>query len=113
MNAPTLYRVDIGDDCYIGSPDEVLAFMMKADGAPPGDAAEYMEGIATRVAEALGRGPISTASSEAFLESLSKHKIARVSAGTEPSTERVDPADVLKDGPIAFGPDVDPSDIDY
>ena len=111
MPRPPLYRVDIGEDCYIGTAEEVVAFMMKAEGAPAGDATAYMQGVSKRVNELMGRGPIDTSDAAAFLESLSAHKVARVTVGEAPSDERADPADVLKDG-YAFGPDVDPRDLD-
>lgn len=111
MTRPNLYRVDIGEDCYIGTADEVVAFMRKADGAPDGTRDDYMRGVAQRVAELTSRGPIDTSSAAAFLESLAANGIARVSVGDAPSDERADPADVLKDG-YAYGPDVDPRDLD-
>lgn len=113
MTRPSLYRVDIGEDCYVGTAEEVVAFMMKAEGAPEGDVATYMQGIAQRVVEALGRGPIDTDDPASFLESLARHKIARVSVGAAPTDETANPEDLLREGPVAFGPDVDPRDFGF
>lgn len=112
-----LYKVTIGEDSYLGTPEEVIAFMARAEGAPGGDddahdAVAYMEGIAARVAERLDVTGIPTDDPAAFLEALHDRGVIRVEIQGMPSDERTDPEDVLGDGPIAFGPDVDPRDVD-
>jgi len=109
-----LYKVTIGEDVYLGRPEEVVAFMMCADGAPPGDVHAYMTAMAARVGEHLDVGGIDTSSEIAFLESLASKGVLQVETFEEPSAERVDPKEAVEgEGPIAFGPGVDPRDVDY
>lgn len=112
MTRPVLYRVEIGEDVYLGTPEEVVDFMRRAEGAPAGDRATYMAGIAARVAQGLGVRGVDTSDEVAFLESLRDLGILRVSTSNEPSDERVDRGSILGDGPIAYGPGVDPDDLD-
>ncbi len=107
-----MYKVEIGRDAYLGGADEVVAFMAKAEGAPGTDAATYMRGVAARVASKFGVDAIETSSAEAFLESLAKHRIASVEIQGEPLDERVDPKDAVGEGPVAYGPGVDPDDVE-
>ena len=111
MAGPTQYRVDIGEDCYIGSAEEVVDFMRKAEGAPQGSLQAYMDGVRDRIAAALRRGPIDTSTPTAFLASLDEHGVLQVATSDAPSLERLDPAEVLRDRPIVFGPNVDPHDF--
>ena len=112
-----LYKVTVGRDVYLGTPEEVLSFMAKADGAPVGgaaDAAEYMRGIAARVAIAAKGGPraaVDTSSAIAFLHSLAAAHLLRIEQRHEASDERVDRATALGDGPVAFGGKVDYDDL--
>ena len=107
-----LYKVTIGQDVYLGTPEEVVAFMARGEGAPGDDIASYMEGVAARIGERLAVGGIPTDDAQAFLEALQEKGIAQVEVQGMPSDERSDPADVIGEGPIAFGPDVDPRDVD-
>lgn len=106
-----LYRVRIGQDDYLGTPEEVLAFMMRAQGAPPGGPRAYMEGIARRLAGEMGVPGIETHSAEAFLLSLAGRRVARVEPVGEPSHERHDPQQVLGEGPITLGRGVSHDDL--
>ena len=108
-----LYRVTVGEDVYIGTPDEVLAFMMRAEGAPGDDPHSFMVAVAARVGERLDVSGIAVDSAESFLESLREKGVLPIEVTGEPSSERVDREEALGDGPIAFGPDVDPDDIDF
>ena len=107
-----LYQVTIGQDVYLGTPEEVVAFMARADGAPGDDIETYMQGVAARIGERLAVGGIPTDDPQGFLEALQEKGIARVEVQGAPSDEHTDPKDVLGEGPIAFGPDVDPRDVD-
>ena len=107
-----LYRVVVGRDEYLGSADEVVAFMAKADGAPGNDSASYMRGVAERVAGQVGVDAIPTGTAEAFLDALAKHRVLQVEIRGEPLDERVDPREAVGDGPIAYGPGVDPDDVE-
>ncbi|MFM8979186.1 MAG: hypothetical protein ACKOSS_01795 [Planctomycetia bacterium] len=106
-----LYRVRIGQDDYLGTPEEVLAFMMRAQGAPPGGPTAYMEGIARRLAGELGVPGIATSGAEAFLLSLAERRVARVEPVGEPSQERHDPHAVLGEGPVTLGRGVSADDL--
>jgi hypothetical protein len=107
-----LYRVRIGQDAYLGSADEVVAFLARTEGAPGRDARSYMEGVAKRLRERLGKEGIRTSDARAFLESLAASGVIVVETQPEPSDERVDPRETLGDGPIAYGKGVDPRDIE-
>ena len=107
----TLYKVTIGEDVYLGTPDEVVQFMAKAEGAPGPDLLSFMAGVAARVSERLSIEGIPTDDPAAFLEALHDQGVLRVEIQAVPSDERSDPDEVLGDGPLAFGPDVDPRDI--
>jgi len=106
-----LYRVRIGEDVYIGTPEEVLEFLRRAHGAPPGDAAAYMRGVASRVAERLGVDTVDPSGPTAFLESLRRSGVIAVEAFEEPDERRTDPAEALGEGPVVYGEGVDPEDI--
>ena len=107
-----LYKVRIGEDVYLGSAEEVVAFMMKADGAPAGDMKAYMTAMAARVAEHMDISGIDTADPVSFLESLGEKGVVPVETQKEPSKQRVDPKEALGDGPVMLGPDVEPEDVD-
>lgn len=106
-----LYRVRIAEDEYLGTAEEVVAFMARADGAPGGDAASYMQGVAARIRKKLGIETIKTEDEVAFLHSLESTGVLEIGTQEEPSTQRVSPADAIGDGPVAYGPDVDPEDV--
>lgn len=106
-----LYRVRIGEDEYLGTAEEVVAFMAQAEGAPGDDVATYMAGVAARVREKLGIDAIKVEDEVAFLESLSDHGVLPIQTQEEPSRMRVDPAEAIGDGPVAYGPNVDPNDV--
>ncbi len=108
-----LYKVTIGEDVYVGTPEEVVGFMMRAEGAPAGDVTTYMTAMAARVGERLEVGGIDTSSEIAFLDSLASKGVLPVETFDEPSTERIDPKEAVGDGPVAYGPGVDPREVDY
>jgi len=107
-----MYKVVIGRDEYLGSADEVVAFMAKSEGAPGEDAGTYMRGVAARVAVQFGVDSIATDSTVAFLDSLAKHRVVQIEVHGEPLDERVDPREAVGDGPLAYGPGVNPDDVD-
>ena len=107
-----LYRVRIGEDEYLGSAEEVVLFMARAEGAPGTDVASYMEGVAARLREKMDIEGIATSDPAAFLDSLDEHGIVPIETISEPSRDRVDPDEALGDGPGALGEGVDPDDID-
>jgi hypothetical protein len=49
----SLYRVRVARDDYLGSADEVLTFLRRAQGAPAGDARAYMTSVARRLADVM------------------------------------------------------------
>jgi len=107
-----LYRVTIGEDQYLGTAEEVVAFMARAEGAPGHDVRSYMEGVARRLQRQLDVEGIDTSDEIAFLLTLSEKGVLPIEELPEPSDERVDPADAIGDGPVAYGPGVDPDDVD-
>lgn len=108
-----LYRVRIGRDDYLGTPDEVLGFLLRAEGAPAQEPRAYMEGVAARLADQLGVTGLPTDDPEAFLLSLSERRVIRLEAVGEPSLERSDPRAVLGEGPVTFGKGVKDDDIPH
>lgn len=108
-----LYKVTIGEDVYLGRPEEVLAFMMKAEGAPPGDQAAYMQAMAARLSERLDVDGIDISDEVAFLDCLQDKGILQIETFEEPDLERTDPREAVGDGPIAYGPGVNPEDVDF
>lgn len=107
-----IYKVRIGEDVYIGSPEEVVAFMMRAEGAPGDDPASYMTAMAARVSERLEVSGIDASEETAFLDSLREKGVLPIEVYEEPSTQRVSTEEALGDGPVAFGPGVEPGDVD-
>lgn len=106
-----LYKVTIGEDVYLGRPEEVIAFMMKAEGAGGTDAASYMQATAARLAERLDVLGVDASDEVAFLESLREKGVVPIEVFEEPSDERSDPREVIGDEPLAYGPGVDPDDV--
>jgi hypothetical protein len=107
-----LWKVNVGRDQYLGTPEEVVSFMAKAKGAPPGGPAAFMRGVAKRL-ERGGRGaPVDVSDAAAFLASLAAAGVLTIEERPEASRERVAPSDALGDGPIAYGKDVDPDELD-
>lgn len=107
-----LYRVTIGEDEYLGTAEEVVAFMARAEGAPGHDLHSYMEGVARRLRRQLEVEGIDTTDEVGFLVTLSEKGVLPIEELPEPSDERVDPEAALGDGPVAYGPGVDPDDVD-
>lgn len=107
-----LYKVRIGEDVYQGTAEEVVAFMMRNEGAPEGDPATYMQAMAARISERLDVSGIDTSDEVAFLESIAEQGVLPVETMEEPSRQRVDPKEAIGDGSIAYGPGVEPDDID-
>ena len=107
-----LYKVKVARDEYLGTPEEVVAWMAKAEGSPGRGADAFMRGVAER-ARGSGRGePVEVSSPAAFLASLAKAGLATVEERPEASRERVAPSEALGDGPIAYGKGVEPGDVD-
>lgn len=109
---PFLCKVTVGQDVYVGTADEVVAWMAKAQGAPEGGPAAFMAGVASRVAARTGRRDVATTSALAFLESLAAARLLRLERRHEASEDRVDPRAALGDGPVAFGDGVAADDLD-
>lgn len=107
-----LYKVTIGEDVYLGRPEEVLAFMMKAEGAGGTDMASYMQATAARLAERTDIVGVDTSDEVAFLDSLMEKGVLPIEVFEEPSDDRTDPREAIGDGPVAYGPGVDPHDVD-
>lgn len=108
-----LLKVTVGQDVYLGTADEVVRFMSKAEGAPPGDLPGYMRGIAARVARASQKAPpIDVSDPEAFLTSLADAGFVQLDERAEASRERVDPKSILDEGPVAFGGKVSLEDLE-
>jgi hypothetical protein len=109
-----LYKVSIGRDQYLGTAEEVVAWMSKAIGAPVsnGDANAFMSGIRARMAERGLETPIDDSTPSAFLASLSLTGLVRVEERPEASAERVDPREALGEGPVAFGEGVEADDLE-
>ena len=107
-----LYKVSINEDVYLGTAEEVVRYMMRAEGAPAGEVGAYMVAMAARLAERLDVSGIDTSDETAFLESLREGGVVPVEVLDEPSTQRVAPEDAVGDGPVAYGPGVHPRDFD-
>ncbi len=107
-----LYRVKIGEDEYIGTAEEVVGFMAQNVGAPGHDVETYMRGIAIRLRETMGIVGIETTDAVSFLETLRLENVLPVEEVGEPSEVRHDPEEVLGEGPVVYGPGVDPGDLD-
>jgi hypothetical protein len=107
-----LYKVTIGEDIYLGRPEEVLAFMMKADGAGGDDLTSYMQATAARLAEHTHIVGIDSTDEVAFLESLREKGVLDIEVFEEPDLERTDPKTVFGDEDITYGPGVNPGDED-
>jgi len=107
-----LYRVQIGEDDYLGSPEEVVQFMARAEGAPGRNIEGYMAGVSLRVRERMGLDGVDTTDEVAFLESLRELGIVPIEVLPEPSSQRVDPRTAIGQGPVAYGKDVDPDDVE-
>ena len=112
-----LYKVRIGEDVYQGTAEEVVAFMMRNEGAPEGtregNAEAYMQAMAARIGEHMDVAGIDTTEETAFLDSLAEKGVLSIETMEEPSKQRVDPQEALGDGPVALGPGVEPGDVDY
>jgi hypothetical protein len=107
----TLYRVRVGRDEYLGTPEEVVLFMARAEGAPGRDLASFMRGVAERLAARMDVDTIDPADAEAFLDTLAEAGVIEVEAQDAPSAERVDPRGLLAEGPLSFGGGVEPDDL--
>jgi hypothetical protein len=109
-----LYKVKVGVDEYLGTPEEVVSWMARAEGAPPGGTDGFMRGIARRLRAKMGIEVVDVSSPLAFLSSLAEAGVLTAEERPEASSERLDRAGIdraLGEGPIAFGKDVDP-DVD-
>jgi hypothetical protein len=109
----TLYRVRVGQDEYLGTAAEVVAFMARGVGAPGADVDSYMRGVAARLRERMGIEALPTGDPEAFLDALAERRVLDVRRMAAPSEEPPrDPREVVGDEPYAFGEGVDPGDLD-
>ncbi len=107
-----LYKVVVGRDEYLGSPEEVVRWMSRAEGAPRGDdLAAYMAGIAARTAERTQAPRVDASSPLAFLRSLAAAGLLRLEERPEPSRKRSRPDEALE-GPVVFGEGVEPEDLE-
>jgi hypothetical protein len=107
-----LYRVTVGRDDYLGTAEEVVAFLARGEGSPSRDPGTYMRQVAARLTDKLGLPPVPSDDAEAFLLALGERRVIKVALASEPSSERVDRRTALGDGPIAFSEGVDPDDVD-
>ena len=111
-----LYKVVIGRDTYLGTAEEVVGWMSRAQGAPSaaqGGLEAFMQGIAARAAERVGGVSIDASSPVAFLESLREAGLARVEDRPEASSERVDVGEVVRpDDPITIGEGMRAEDLE-
>jgi hypothetical protein len=107
-----LYKVTIGRDQYLGTAEEVVGWMSRAQGAPTGGVEDFMRGVAARAAEHVGGVAIDASSAVAFLESLREARLALVEERPEASSERVEPKSLLEGGdPLTLGEGVDADDL--
>lgn len=106
-----MYRVRLGRDEYLGSADEVLAFMAAAEGSPDPDPMVYMRLVAQRLAARMGLGGVPTNDAQAFLEHLAQAQVLRLESLDEPSPERVDPRLALGEDPVVYGEGVSADDL--
>ena len=86
--------------------------MSKAKGAPQGGARAYMQGIRARLGERGSEVDVDVSNATAFLESLARAQLIRVEEKQEASPERWDPAEILDEGPVAFGDDIKVEDLE-
>jgi hypothetical protein len=107
-----LYKVTVGRDEYLGTAEQVVEWMSRAEGAPAGGPDAYMRGVRDRVARAGGEAEVDVTSAIGFLESLRDARMLRMEERRESSTERVDPREVLDEGPVAFGGSVTLEDLE-
>lgn len=106
-----LYRVTLGRDEYLGTPEEVLGFLVRAEGSPASNPADYMRAVAQRLTTHLGLADVPTDDAEEFLTVLAERRVLRMDPVREPLDERHDPRTAIGDGPVAYGEGVDPADI--
>jgi hypothetical protein len=106
-----LYRVRIGRDEYLGTAEEVIGFLVRAEGAPGRDPASYMEGVAARLLEAFGPPRVPTGDAAAFLDAVRARGVVSIETLPEPSDERIDKESALGDGPVVYGKGVRPEDV--
>ena len=111
-----LYKVTVGRDEYLGTPEQVVLWMSRAEGAPAGGVGggleAFMRGVRDRVARAGGETAIDVSSAIGFLESLRDARLVRLEERRESSSERVEPREVLDEGPVAFGESVTLEDLE-
>jgi hypothetical protein len=104
--------VTVGRDEYLGTPEQVVLWMSRAKGAPAGGPDAYMRGVRDRLARAGGETEVDITSAIGFLESLRDARVLRLEERRESSTERVEPDEVLGEGPVAFGESVTLEDLE-
>lgn len=111
-----LCKVTVGRDVYVGTPEEVVGFLARAEGAPGGGVASdghaaYMEGVAARLRTHGRHVPVDRSSPEAFLRSLAAAKLLTYEPRGEPDEARVDVKEVLGDRPVGFSGKVRAEDL--
>jgi hypothetical protein len=110
-----LYKVKVGVDEYLGTPEEVVGWMARAEGAPGGGIDGYMRGIARRLRAQMGIEWVDVSSPLAFLSTLAEANVLAVEERPEASPDRLERDEIdrtLGEGPIAFGKGVEPEDVD-
>jgi hypothetical protein len=110
----TLLKVTVGRDEYLGTAEEVVAWMSRAVGAPgrgEGDLVGFMEGVRARLGERGKRAGIDASSPAASLASLAAGGFVRMEERREASRDREDPREAIGEGPVAFGEGVDADDV--
>lgn len=107
-----LFRVTVGRDEYLGTAEEVLAFLARGQGSPAREPRAYMRAVAARLAQELGLKAVPVHEPEAFLRALAERRVLRLEPLSEPSSDRVDRETALGTGPVAFSEGVDPDEVD-
>jgi hypothetical protein len=107
-----LFRVTLGRDEYLGTAEEVVAFLARGEGSPAREPKAYMRAVADRLVREMRLAPIPVHDAEAFLHALAAQGLLRLDTAHEPSSERVDRETALGTGPVAFSEGVDPDDVD-
>ena len=108
-----LYKVNVGRDTYLGTPEQVVVWMSKAEGAPEGGVLAYMQGIAARVAKvAKKKVPVDVSEPLAFLQSLKAAGFVTLEERSEASLERVDVKGLLDEGPVGFSEKISTEELE-
>jgi hypothetical protein len=107
-----LFRVTLGRDEYLGTAEEVVAFLAQSQGSPAREPRAYMRAVAARLTRDMGLEAVPVDAPEPFLRALAERRVLRLEPLSEPSSDRVDRETALGHGPVAFSEGVDPDDVD-